>query len=295
MRVRPRSWVVRLAGILPSWQPMTALLQRWIPSVAVAATIVGAAPCQARAQHAAQPYGGTQVTVLAINAVLGGVTGGLAYLIRGEAPLEGVIRGAAGGAAVYAGKYVATRRTHGAGLVGRQIASVGSSVIGNTVAAHGPFDRVAIALGPLRWYVGPEVEHGRSWRIDVPAVIATAAGVVNPRFQLDIDASLSAGAFVFVAEEGGGFSLPGTIFYDRSEDPEREAYVLAHERAHVLQYDQAFLSWSDPLERRVDPTGSIHRYLELNLVGAGVGLAGVWIWPRHGDRPWELEAMRLAK
>lgn len=238
----------------------------------------------------------TEAGVFAANALMGGVSAGLAAVVRGDPPVPAFARGFGGGALVYAGKRIAADPRPGTGLLGRQVASVGGSIIGNAVAGRRSLDRVAFGVGPMRAYVGRDVP-GVAWRLDVPAAGVLAWGLVTGA-ELDVAQSVSTGAIVLRRQ--GEFALPGTIFYSPSASPERKGYVLAHEQVHILQYDQSFLSWGDPFEvwlaRRFPSLRATLEYLEFNApVLATAALVSVFVWEEHGEQPWEKEAIYLGR
>jgi hypothetical protein len=241
----------------------------------------------------------SEASVVAVNALLGALSTGGAALLRGEPIFPAIATGAGGGALVYAGKRVAVQSPPGSGLIGRQLASIGGSIVGNEMVGHGPLDRIALAAGPVRIYVGREVA-GTDWRIDVPAVAAAAFyGPLSGR-RLDVGLSLSAGAMVFRDVYGGGLVLPGTILVGPSSDPDRDAYIFAHEKVHILQYDQSFQFWGAPLEgwiaQRVPVLRPTLSRFEFNLpVLTTAALLGFFVWERHADQPWEREAIYLGR
>lgn len=242
--------------------------------------------------------GKSDLELLGVNTILGGLSGGVAAWIRGDPPLKGFAQGVGGGALTFAGKRLAAERRHGAGIIGRQIASVGSSIVGNAVAGRGPFDRVALGVGPLRVYVGNEVDGWADWRISVPAAAFTIWGAVAEDLEFDREESFNAGVPVFRAVDGESvdFAAPGNIFYTETDEFDLRQYILAHERVHILQYEQAFLSWSDPLEEwlaNAYPDSALqNEHLEFNLVAAAGGLIGALVWD-YNERPWEIEARSL--
>lgn len=268
---------------------------RWI---ALFSLILGVAqPALVSAQEAHAGGGvewSSEVRFLGANALISGATAGFIALLRGEPTGragKAFVRGAAGGAVVHAGKRIAVERWFGAGLIGRQVALSGSSMIRNAALGRGTFDQTAFGFGPIRGYVGGEGA-GVEWAVDVPGVAAAAWGVMRSSHEFDLVESVSSGALVFT---GGAHALPGTIFYTRDD---RRAYVLAHERVHVLQYDQSFLLWGDPLEswfgQRFPALEAPLRHLEFNLVSLGAAvLLSVYAWPVHDDQPWEQEAIYL--
>lgn len=252
-------------------------------------------PPAAMAQFAPDPRT-SHAELLAANSLLGGLTGGVSALLRGKPVVEGFAMGAAGGGLVYAGKRLAGERWEGSGLIGRQIASVGSSFIGNAAAGRAALDRVALGLGPVHVYIGRD--RPAAWRLDAAGTALLLWGLLSDDMELRLTESLSTGAAVFHSERGSAFAGPGIIFYHRGADPERHEYELAHESVHVLHFDQAYLAWSEPVETWL-ASGSpaaraIHRHVELNVVGFGIGILGMRRW-EHRDRPWEIEAMFLAR
>jgi L-amino acid N-acyltransferase YncA len=135
------------------------------------------------------------------------------------------------------------------------------------------------------------------WGLDVPGVLAVLRGILDPDQSLDLPQSVSSGAVVFVG--GGAIALPGTIHYHRSPDRDRTRYVLAHERVHLLQYDQTFLAVGKPAESWMAghlPDLGLPFALEFNAASLATALAlAVHVWPVHDDQPWEREAMFLGR
>lgn len=251
---------------------------------------------QAAAQSRQDFEWSSEARVLGANALLGGLSAGLAALVRGDPPVPAFTRGAGGGVLVYAGKRIAVDPRPGAGFLGRQVASVGGSITGNAVAGRGSLDRVALAAGPVRAYIGREIT-GIDWRLDVPAAGAAAWGLIEGA-GLDVAESLSSGAVVL--RTNSNYALPGTIFSYRSSGGERDEYVLAHEQVHILQYDQSFLSLGDPLEnwlaRRFPSLRGILDQLQFNApVLATTAVLGFYVWKRHDQQLWEKEAIYLGR
>lgn len=268
---------------------------RFSRAVLLLLLLAGAADASAQAGRYPQFDGWTEARFLGWNALVGGVTAGLVAGVRGDPLVPALVAGAGGGALIYAGKRIAVDMSPGAGFLGRQVASVGGSMVGNAVAGRGGLDRVAFAFGPVRAYIGSEVA-GVDWRLDVPAAAAAAWGLARGA-SLDVAESLSSGAVVLRGD--GEFALPGTIFY-RSARPERVSYVLAHEKVHILQYDQSFLSWGDPIEgwlaRRYPSLRGPLGYLDFNLAPLALAaVLGFYVWEDHDDQWWEREAIYLGR
>lgn len=231
----------------------------------------------------------SELRYLGWNALLGGIGAGVAALVREESVAKAFVKGAAGGAVVYGGKRIAVERWFGAGLIGRQVGLVGGSMINNAGASRGMFDRVALGFGPVRGYLDREID-GVEWGVDVPAVGAVVRGLVDSDARLDWTGSLSSGAVVF--DRSGPNALPGTIYY--WQESGWAEYYFAHERVHVLQYDQLYLSVGEPIDAwigQIFPDLGMPFNLEFNASGlAALIMLYGYIWPKHGEEPWENEA-----
>jgi len=289
----------------------------------IVALLAGAiAPCASSAQPGtenAQPfvreYGvfvadqdlRRDARLLATNAALGAATAGLVRWMSGKPVLPGLAGGAAGGALAYAGKRIVVERWEGAGLVGRQVASVGHSIVRNAAEERALLARLILPLGPLRLYLRPDSATRLRARIDAPtaiyAVLLAANG--NP---LDARASLSSGALVFRVPDDPlsdlrGRCIPGLAFGGAivlsdltglATDDRNPTF--AHERVHVVQYDQLYATVGDPAEewigRRVGWFGRVKRWADFNATGlvAMVPQAVFNEWT-----PWEAEALAVTR
>jgi hypothetical protein len=253
------------------------------------------------------------LAVLGANGLLGGVTAGIARRISGGSFRDGFTRGFLGGTLIYGGKKIAAERFAGAGLLGRQVASVGASVVDNAAAGRGTFDRILLPVWIGRLYIeagGEGVGRRVTPRLDLMATLWTIQGLAEKELRLDVGGTLSAGTPVFrtdnrIIDLGGGgrasgITAAGVIFL--SDVPAYGEFwyprVFAHERVHTLQMDQMFVQWTRPIERAAAgaiPGGErLLRYVDLNLSTELLRLLTV-PFPEHRDRPWELEAMFLAR
>jgi hypothetical protein len=252
------------------------------------------------------------VQTAAINAALGGLTAGILARARGKGFGAAFLRGAAGGALVYAGKRTAAASFDGAGFLGREIAAVGGSVSVNAAEGRGALDRLVLPVGPVRLYVTPGQETPVRARVDAAAVGTLLWVASRPHTSFDAGASLSAGGPVFrqrgTSEDIGweGAQFAGVTVLRRSppgfplsaaDDPARAEGTRAHEQVHVLQYDQAFLLWSLPAETAIldrSATGrALNRWVDLGLNAAVI--AGANSLVSHDERPWEREAYFLSR
>jgi hypothetical protein len=251
-----------------------------------------------------------QISALGTNVLVGGLTAGLWQELRGGSFKDGFTRGALGGAFNYAGKRVAGRKFDGAGLVGRELAAVGSSVIRNASEGRPTFQQLSFPLGPLRLHVRPS-----TWRfdasLDVVSTLWLAWGIAEPELEFSTAESFSAGAPVFRTNNrlivhrasrvhGGGFTLDGVILqsYVPAWGKPFLQRALAHERIHVIQADQISQSLIEPgaewLLSRIPHGTRIGEQLDFNLSTELLGVLSR-LFDRHADRPWELEAIYLSR
>lgn len=220
----------------------------------VAAGLCALLPRPAVAQHDHDPSPWVDdVGIAAANVLAGGLTAGLTAAIRGHDVSDAFLMGAAGGAVWFAGKRVAVEGFDGAGLLGREVGALGSSVVANGGAARGWLEEVWLPLGPVWFQVSPRA--ARQVRIIGLDAAVLAWAVAEPAVELDWGRSLSNGALFFTSErhvilsdsdqvEGvtiGGVVLTGVA----TGDPER---IRAHEMVHVIQLDFFLHAVSRPLE-----------------------------------------------
>jgi hypothetical protein len=230
------------------------------------------------------------------NVLIGGLTGGVAQRWNGGSFWRGFSRGAAGGGLVFAGKQVTAARFTGAGVAGRQLAAVGSSVVNNAAAGRPALSRLVLPVGPVRVYAEPAAGRAHA-KLDLAGAAAVAWGATRPGARLDLSSTLSSGAPVFrVSREWGhrAAHLAGVVLVSESERQFSKA--LAHERVHVAQYDFASVVVGEPAESwiasEVPPLQRLYRYVDFG--SAVVLLSGLNRVVPDQDKPWENEAHLLA-
>lgn len=251
-----------------------------------------------------------QFTTFSANAVLGGITGGVIQKVRGGSFKDGFTRGAFGGAIIYSGKRLAASRFSGAGFIGREVAAVGSSVVRNASDGIGSFDRLIFPVAFAKIYWDRPAKNIQP-KLDVVSAGYTVYGIIEDELTFDARESVSAGAMVFRTnnkviatkrddEHAAGLQAEGVIL--RADVPgfgdKFLKLALAHERVHVLQDDQIFITLNDPLDdwmwARTSATHKVGRFVDLNVSTEMLRQLGRLI-PRHADRPWELEAIYLTR
>lgn len=264
-----------------------------------------APPCTAK-----YPSWTGELAVLGGNALLGGLSGGILRRVQGGSFREGFVYGVAGGAVIYAGKRIAVERFGGAGLVGREVAAVGASMVRNAGESRDPFERVTLPIGPT-WLVLQRTAPRVRLRADLFAAGYTIWAATQPELRFDFGRSLSAGTPVFRARDrlllvngdsthasgvvgGGVIMLADMPQFGRRFD----RHVFEHERVHVLQMDQLFLTVTGPVEdrimARVPGIRILHPYIDVNLGGELMRRLG-GAWDDHLRRPWETEAIFLSR
>lgn len=207
------------------------------------------------AQRLAPPHSEwiTHTGIAAANVLVGGLVTAATAWIRGEDLGDAFVKGSVGGGGVFFGKCVASERFGGAGLLGRQMAAVGSSVAANGGMGRGWLEEVWLPAGPFWIQASPASAH--DLRLDLSNVVALAWAGTRRELEFDWRQSVSTGAAIFVAPEhrivkGGdrmnGFSIPGgAVLGVGSREPDD---VRAHEMTHVIQQDYLRQNVSLPVE-----------------------------------------------
>ena len=256
-----------------------------------------------------------QFTVLSANTLMSAVTAGLFQEIRGGSFKDGFTRGALGGAVIYTGKRVAAERFFGAGFIGREVSAVGASVVRNASDGIGTFDRLILPVGftKVYWYRKQDriPDNRVHVKFDVVSMAFTAYAVAEDELEFELTQTLSAGMPVFRTDNkligseekeiyAAGLQRTGIVL--RSHVPAyREEFlnrVFAHERLHVLQDDQIFITLNDHADdwllSKLGPIAPASRFIDLNGSTDLLILLANWI-PKHGDRPWEMEPVYLTR
>ncbi|HUF49607.1 MAG TPA: hypothetical protein VMN60_02160 [Longimicrobiales bacterium] len=251
-----------------------------------------------------------EAAALGVNALLGGVSAGVMQKFRGGSFSDAFLRGLAGGAVIYGGKRVSSERFGGAGLVGREVAAVGASMVRNAGEGRGVLEQIALPVGPVRLYVQASAPRVRV-RVDASTTVWLLWAIHSPDVHFDAGMTLSAGAPVFLTRNqiivtdgdtthATGIAEPGILFLADVPVFGREfaRRTFEHERIHVIQMDQVFFTMTDPVEdaalARLPYVRRLGDYIDINLSSLLLGLIGARI-PRHLDRPWETEAIFFSR
>jgi len=263
-----------------------------------------AGPAHARQAAAADRAGG-DLGYVAVNALVGGLMGGVASRARGRSFLDGFARGFLGGAVSYLGKRVSGAAFAGAGLVGRQIGAAGASMVRSAAFGTGLLDTLVVPLGPARVYLALGEPARSTFRLDLDETAWLLYGITSDRLAFDVDRSLSAGSLVFMGEGGlrgeedtaRGRAAPGIISLRQVGDGVDEA-SFAHERVHVVQFDYLKIVQGLPSEGWVREQLGIGWGSALHHVDVGVGQYPlVWMisdpWFSHSDQILEIEAEHI--
>lgn len=238
-----------------------------------------------------------ELTTAGLNMLIGGTTAALFRLIDGDFAWNALWKGGLGGGLAYVGKRVAVEDFYAAGLVGREVASVGGSVVRNASTGRGLLEEVVLPLGPVRLYVSKE--RGIIPRVDLATVVASGAFLAIYDARLDFEASLSSGALVFRGTPPmPGVTTAGAMVVWPDMPAMEGPRLMAHERIHVIQYDQISFSWGERAERWVTGqtpgVGDILDRFDLGITALSLQTGLSWMLDYH-VRPWEREAYLLAQ
>jgi hypothetical protein len=117
---------------------------------------------------------------------------------------------------------------------------------------------------------------------------------------LDLSQSLSSGTAVFlldgVAMEEANGTVRGSVIFAGPQDGVPLSDVLAHERVHIAQRDQAWTLWGEPLESWVLEKSGAPTWLAQRMVIGAVprvipAMASAWL--SRAQNPLEIEATFL--
>lgn len=247
-----------------------------------------------------------RVAHLAVNGALGGFTAGMYALARGKNPWRAALAGIGGGVIMGTGKQVAARRFDGAGLLGRQLSAVGTSLV--RVASEDTL-LILMPLGPMTFEVRPRATDRVRPRFNLVGTGTVLYYAIRGDTRFDLASSLSAGAPVFRFPTQTVSTRDGVIFgrmdfgtIVMGADPivwdQRRRMTLPHEAVHVIQYDYLEHALTLPPERALlrmlGVSERIRRHVDVGLVS--VMLAGVLqMHMDYDDRPWEREAVILTE
>jgi hypothetical protein len=192
--------------------------------------------------------------IAAANILAGAATAALTAAIRREPVPDAFWQGAVGGGVVFLGKRLAAARFDGAGFLGRELASVGSSVIANGGAGRGWVEEIWLPVGPVWFQVSPSSL--RAVRVNLYDVGAVVWASRRSELELDWRRSLSTGSMVFLADrhnfsygrgQTAGLTVGGVMLLSVAA-PNLEA-VQRHETTHVIQNDFTLLTLQRPVEQ----------------------------------------------
>lgn len=242
---------------------------------------------------------------VSINAAVGGLSAGIGRTLKGESFWAGFRDGLPGGAVQYGGKVLGSRRFPGAGLAGRQVAALGSSMVHNAGRGAGALDQMVLPLGPARLYLDSRSPEDSRVKLDLLTVVGTAYALAHGG-RFDAPSSISSGAMVMVLpDEFDPWRRPAAAFagviMHREEmvhDLDRPE-VLAHEGVHVMQHDFGQTVWSEPGERwlgeRIGGMAAlITRHVDLGLYKA-VQRPITYYYVPIPYNLWEQEALFLGR
>lgn len=165
---------------------------------------------------------------------------------------------------------------------------------------------VILPVSPTRLYIRPGDHSPLRIQLDIAATVSLARAVADANLEFELETSLTSGAVVFRQVNATGRSpwsgreLGGVI--ELSEDTWRRggdyrSRVLAHERVHVIQYDQGFILGGRPMEAAILPLipggTALERWFDFGLETPFWALLNHTV--DYDARPWEAEAELLGR
>jgi hypothetical protein len=246
--------------------------------------------------------------VLGVNAGVGALTAALGAAFGGYSVWNALAKGTMGGAAVYYGKVIVANDDPSTIFLGRQIASVGASMIQNSARGKNMLDRIALPWGPLRLYLQPAASKKLRVKLDLATSIVAIEAFRDKQLTFDFKTSAYTGAGVFrVDSAAAGVIVGGSHMADvikiRADTPYISTTsgsvrrMIGHELVHVSQYDITFIAWAEPVEARLVPLlpgGTwLNRYVDLGINLPALSLLNSVI--PYAKRPWEREAVTLER
>jgi len=254
----------------------------------------------------------SQPVAFGINALLGGVAAGVARELTDGEFLRGFVDGLLGGGVHYVGKRIAAQRFDGAGLIGRQVGAVGSSMVLNAAAGRSRFEQLVFPVGPVRLHVHTGPEREMVPQLDLVGAAVLAYAIIEPDLVFRPGESLSAGTGVFRTtggllvtpwnnEKSCGTEVGGVVLLSRLDHLTRlqARSVFAHERIHILHNDFVFTVLGDPLlgalASRIDGGPQVLRHVGINVGDVVFEGAARLLFRDYARRPWEIEADFLTR
>ena len=260
-------------GLLRYWRSLI-LVTQLAGTTLTAQVILGPTP-------QAQVTVRTRVDNVAINGVIGALTGVVWATIRDSRSWKAAEQGLVGGVLMSVGRQTAATPFNGSGLLGREVSAVGVSLITSTGQRGATF---TFPVGPVSLEFG---EHEYDWRLNATDFLLTIGMTFYPSTRLDVGKSLSSGVPVFRIRRTDfgqigdadvtAAQLAGTVLLSRNAfDPlTGKAEVIYHENVHVLQEDYFEDAITLPAERaaiRPLPFGRrFLKHLDLGVLGPVLG------------------------
>ncbi|HKY97790.1 MAG TPA: hypothetical protein VJL35_08025 [Gemmatimonadaceae bacterium] len=248
----------------------------------------------------------SELQIATVNVAIGAVTAGVWRAVTHRPVLGGAARGAAAGAAIFAGRRVITNARPAYWWIGREIAAIASSEISNAAQDRPILERATLPVGPIRIHIDRSAKRKIQPRFDL--VSAIVAGVVATRDgnSFALNESLATGTLVFLSPETSdelGQSIAGVMtISDLIPDGsfpglQSKRRVMSHELIHTTQQDFVFNAWSDAAQTAIAAKNplmrSLTRYVDFNLTLPVQVIANSII--EYQNRPWEKEAKKLAQ
>jgi hypothetical protein len=248
----------------------------------------------------------SDLKIATVNVAIGALTVGVWRAVTHRPILTGAARGAAAGAAVFAGRHIITNARPGYWWLGREMAAIASSEVANAAQDRPILERAIIPVGPIRFHIDRAAKTKVRPKLDL--VSAIVAGVVATRDgnSFALKESLATGTLVFLSPETSdelGQSVAGVMTISElipdGSFPglQSKRRVMSHEMIHTTQQDFVFNAWSDAAQSAIAAKNPLirkmTRYVDFNLTLPVQVVANSMI--DYQNRPWEKEAKAIAQ
>lgn len=138
----------------------------------------------------------SRAKVAAVNVAIGGITAGVLQVRHGGSFWKGMLKGAGGGALVFAGKCTIAQKKTAGNWIGRGTVFLGSSMIANASDNRPVLQHLFGSFGPL-YFERDNNQHKQRIKLNLTASLVTAYFATRPNSSFQGRTSMNHAAFVF--------------------------------------------------------------------------------------------------
>jgi hypothetical protein len=232
----------------------------------------------------------TTAEVLAVNALVGGVTSATRALLTHNNPLRAFALGVVGGSVHFFGKQIGVGRHPVSGLAGLAVGATGTSIVSNAGRGARLFEELSFPIASLRLRLMPYATRHIHVAVNAGESAIIVHSLTRGGLAMDWKQSALNGTVVMNTkhrriildgEEFGGFQAgPVAVISSLEDDP---AQILRHEITHVQQQRFMQEAWARPLEsylrEHVPGVARLPNWFELGVTGLAIEALSTAMWP----------------